>query len=131
MLVASVSLLIYAISISSYSTANDQLQHQSILARHFSSSLRRHEINKVFPSAAEAIKDMKSDSTLLAGGFGLCGVPDTLVNQVHATPSITGLTAVSNNAGVDGAGLGLLLASKQIKKMIASYVVENKTFDRM
>lgn len=74
---------------------------------------------------------MKSDSTLLAGGFGLCGVPDTLINQVHATPSITGLTAVSNNAGVDGAGLGLLLASKQIKKMVASYVGENKTFERM
>jgi len=67
----------------------------------------------------------------LAGGFGLCGVPDTLINQVLATPSITGLTAVSNNAGVDGAGLGLLLASKQIKKMIASYVGENKTFERM
>lgn len=74
---------------------------------------------------------MKSDSTLLAGGFGLCGVPDTLINQVHATPSITGLTAVSNNAGIDGAGLGLLLASKQIKKMIASYVGENKTFEKM
>lgn len=74
---------------------------------------------------------MKSNSTLLAGGFGLCGVPDTLINAVHATPSITGLTAVSNNAGVDGAGLGLLLGSGQIKKMIASYVGENKTFGRM
>ena len=74
---------------------------------------------------------MKSNSTLLAGGFGLCGVPDTLINTVHATPSITGITAVSNNAGVDGAGLGLLLQSGQIKKMIASYVGENKTFERM
>jgi 3-oxoacid CoA-transferase len=74
---------------------------------------------------------MRSNSTLLAGGFGLSGVPDTLINTVHATPSITGLTAVSNNAGIDGAGLGLLLASKQIKKMIASYVGENKTFERM
>jgi 3-oxoacid CoA-transferase len=83
------------------------------------------------PSAEAAIEDMKSNSTLLAGGFGLCGVPDTLINAVHAKPSIDGLTAVSNNAGVDGAGLGLLLASGQIKKMIASYVGENKTFERM
>jgi 3-oxoacid CoA-transferase len=74
---------------------------------------------------------MKSNSTLLAGGFGLCGVPDTLIDTVRATPSITGITAVSNNAGVDGSGLGLLLASKQIKKMVASYVGENKTFERM
>ena len=73
---------------------------------------------------------MKSNSTLLAGGFGLSGVPDTLINAVHGKPSITGLTAVSNNAGVDGAGLGLLLASGQIKKMIASYVGENKTFEK-
>lgn len=73
---------------------------------------------------------MKSNTTLLAGGFGLCGVPDTLINEVHKTPSVTGLTAVSNNAGVDGAGLGLLLQSGQIKKMIASYVGENKTFER-
>lgn len=74
---------------------------------------------------------MKSNSTLLAGGFGLSGVPDSLINAVRANPSITGLTAVSNNAGVDGSGLGLLLQSKQIKKMIASYVGENKTFERM
>lgn len=74
---------------------------------------------------------MKSDSTLLCGGFGLCGVPDTLINQVEKTPSIKGLTAVSNNAGVPGSGLGLLLASKQIKKMIASYVGENKIFEQM
>ena len=74
---------------------------------------------------------MQSNSTLLAGGFGLCGVPDTLINTVHANSSITGLTAVSNNAGIEGSGLGLLLASKQIKKMIASYVGENKVFERM
>ncbi|RJE27266.1 hypothetical protein PHISCL_00397 [Aspergillus sclerotialis] len=106
-------------------------QHQRFLARAFSSSVRRHEINKVFPSADAAIKDMKSNSTLLAGGFGLCGVPDTLINCVKDNPSIKGLTVVSNNAGVDGSGLGLLLQSKQIKKMIASYVGENKTFERM
>ncbi|KAL2001660.1 hypothetical protein VTN02DRAFT_1443 [Thermoascus thermophilus] len=110
--------------------SSDLAKHQRFLARAFSSTVRRKEINKIFPSAAEAIKDMKSNSTLLAGGFGLSGVPDTLINAVRANPSITGLTAVSNNAGVDGSGLGLLLQSGQIKKMIASYVGENKTFER-
>ncbi|KAJ9215944.1 hypothetical protein DTO166G4_2488 [Paecilomyces variotii] len=111
--------------------SSDVNKNQRFLARAFSTTLRRNEINKVLPSAAEAIKDMKSNSTLLAGGFGLCGVPDTLINAVRENPRITGLTAVSNNAGVDGSGLGLLLQSKQIKKMIASYVGENKTFERM
>lgn len=74
---------------------------------------------------------MKSDSVLLCGGFGLCGVPNTLIDQVAATPSITGLTAVSNNAGVPGSGLGKLLESKQIRKMIASYVGENKVLEKM
>lgn len=106
-------------------------KHQRFLARTFSSSVRRCEINKVFSSAEAATKDMKSNSTLLAGGFGLCGVPDTLINAVRANSSITGLTVASNNAGVDGSGLGLLLQSKQIKKMISSYVGENKTFERM
>lgn len=106
-------------------------QHQRFLARAFSSTVRRNEINKVIASADVAIKDIKSNSTLLAGGFGLSGVPDTLINAVLQNPSITGLTAVSNNAGVDGSGLGLLLQSKQIKKMIASYVGENKTFENM
>ncbi|KAI9712399.1 MAG: hypothetical protein M1820_001612 [Bogoriella megaspora] len=102
-----------------------------LFARTFVSSSRRNAINKVLPSASAAVEDMKSDSTLLCGGFGLCGVPDTLINQVKATPSITGLTAVSNNAGVPGSGLGLLLESKQIRKMIASYVGENKLFENM
>ena len=83
------------------------------------------------PSAEEAIKDMKGDSTLLCGGFGLCGVPDTLINQVEKMQHIKGLTACSNNAGVPGSGLGKLLASKQVKKMIASYVGENKVFEQM
>jgi len=103
----------------------------TLIARTFASSARRSQINKILPSAAEAVKDMKSNSTLLCGGFGLCGVPDTLINEVKNTPSITGLTAVSNNAGVVGSGLGLLLESKQIKKMIASYVGENKLFEKM
>ena len=74
---------------------------------------------------------MRSNSILLAGGFGLSGVPDTLINALHDNRSITGLTAVSNNAGTDKSGLGLLLQTGQIRKMVASYVGENKTFERM
>lgn len=72
---------------------------------------------------------MRSDSLLLCGGFGLSGVPDTLINAVKSTPSITGLTVASNNAGIVGSGLGLLLASRQIRKMIASYIGDNKLFE--
>jgi 3-oxoacid CoA-transferase len=99
--------------------------------QNFSASARRHAINKVVATAAEATADMRSDTTLLCGGFGLCGIPDTLINSVKENPSITGLTAVSNNAGIEGAGLGLLLASKQVRKMIASYVGENKILESM
>lgn len=106
-------------------------QHTILLARTFASTARRNEINKVLPSAAEALKDMKGDTTLLCGGFGLCGVPDTLINEVLKKKDIKGLTAVSNNAGTDNSGLGQLLKSKQIKKMIASYIGENKTFEKM
>ncbi|TPX18131.1 uncharacterized protein E0L32_002640 [Thyridium curvatum] len=106
-------------------------RHAALFARAFSATSRRAEINKVYPSAAEALKDMKADSTLLCGGFGLCGVPDTLIDQVLEKPEITGLTAVSNNAGTDKSGLGKLLKTKQIKKMIASYIGENKTFEQM
>jgi 3-oxoacid CoA-transferase len=74
---------------------------------------------------------MKPNTTLLCGGFGLCGVPDTLIDEVLKKPEITGLTAVSNNAGTDNSGLGKLLRTKQIKKMIASYIGENKTFETM
>lgn len=102
-----------------------------LTARAFTCTAQRFMMNKLLPSAAEAIADMRSGSTLLAGGFGLCGVPDTLINAVHATPHIKGLTAVSNNAGITGAGLGLLLNSKQISKLIASYVGSNDTLERM
>ncbi|TVY55206.1 Succinyl-CoA:3-ketoacid coenzyme A transferase 1, mitochondrial [Lachnellula cervina] len=102
-----------------------------LLARTFASTARRHEINKVFPSASEALKDMKPNSTLLCGGFGLCGVPDTLIDEVLTKKDITGITAVSNNAGTDESGLGKLLKTKQISKMIASYIGENKTFEKM
>jgi 3-oxoacid CoA-transferase A subunit len=86
-------------------------------------------VNKVFSSAAEAVADIPNDAVLMAGGFGLCGIPETLIAAlVQAGP--TGLTFISNNAGVDDFGLGLLLQTRQIKKMISSYVGENKTFER-
>ncbi|KAK7757534.1 hypothetical protein SLS62_000549 [Diatrype stigma] len=105
--------------------------HARTLARAFSATSRRAEINKVYPSAAAALEDMKPDTTLLCGGFGLCGVPDTLIDEVLRKPELTGLTAVSNNAGTDASGLGKLLKTRQIRKMVASYIGENKTFESM
>jgi len=99
--------------------------------RAFSSSRPLRKIDKVFPSAAEALKDMQPNTTLLSGGFGLCGVPNTLSNEVLNHPHITGLTAVSNNAGTKDSGLSLLLRSRQIKKMISSYIGTNKIFQDM
>ncbi len=85
-------------------------------------------MDKVYESAAAAVRDVPSGATLMAGGFGLCGIPENLIAAlVELGP--TGLTFVSNNAGVDDFGLGLLLQTKQIKKMISSYVGENKTFE--
>ncbi len=85
-------------------------------------------MDKVYGSAAEAVKDIPSGATLMAGGFGLCGIPENLIVALRdAGP--TELTFVSNNAGVDDFGLGLLLQTRQIKKMISSYVGENKTFE--
>ncbi|KAL1891163.1 hypothetical protein Sste5346_007795 [Sporothrix stenoceras] len=105
--------------------------HAALLARSFSVTARRAEINKVFPSAAEALKDMKPNSILMCGGFGLSGVADTLIETVATMPHIKGLTAVSNNAGTDDSGLGKLLQSRQVSKMIASYIGENKTLEQM
>jgi len=86
--------------------------------------------SKVYPDAATALSGLLKDGlTLCCGGFGLCGVPERLIAAVHDS-GVRGLTVVSNNAGVDGAGLGLLLQSRQIKKMISSYVGENKEFER-
>lgn len=86
-------------------------------------------MDKVYPSAAAAIADIKSGSTLLVGGFGLVGIPEHLIDALKES-GITDLTCISNNCGVDDFGLGLLLQQKQIKKMISSYVGENKTFER-
>ena len=85
-------------------------------------------MKKVFPDAGAALAGLLKDGMLImAGGFGLCGIPETLILAIRDS-GVTNLTFVSNNAGVDGAGLGLLLESRQVRKMISSYVGENKTF---
>ena len=87
-------------------------------------------MNKIYPSAAEALKGIIKDGQLLAvGGFGLCGIPEALIQALHDS-GVKNLTCISNNAGVDGFGLGKLLETRQIKKMISSYVGENKEFER-
>ncbi|WP_374562534.1 CoA transferase subunit A [Ideonella sp.] len=87
-------------------------------------------MNKVYPSAAAALDGIVKDGQLMAvGGFGLCGIPEALIDALQAS-GVKGLTVISNNAGVDGFGLGKLLATRQIKKMISSYVGENKEFER-
>ena len=85
-------------------------------------------MKKVYPDARAALAGLlRDDMLIMAGGFGLCGVPETLIDAIRES-GVKGLTVVSNNAGIDGAGLGKLLETKQIKKMISSYVGENKTF---
>ncbi|MBE8163102.1 MAG: CoA transferase subunit A [Bdellovibrionaceae bacterium] len=84
--------------------------------------------SKVYENAEAAIADITSNTNILVGGFGLCGIPENLINALSKKKEITGLTCISNNAGVDDFGLGLLLKNKQIKKMIASYVGENDLF---
>ncbi len=86
--------------------------------------------NKVYPDAASALAGLLRDGMLImAGGFGLCGIPAALIEAIKES-GVTGLTVVSNNAGIDDAGLGVLLQTRQIKKMISSYVGENATFMR-
>jgi 3-oxoacid CoA-transferase subunit A len=87
-------------------------------------------MKKVFPSAAAALTGIVRDGQLLAvGGFGLCGIPEALIEALRDS-KVGNLTVISNNAGVDGFGLGLLLETRQIKRMISSYVGENKEFER-
>lgn len=87
-------------------------------------------MNKVYPDAASALAGIVKDSQLMAvGGFGLCGIPEALIDALQAS-GVKDLTVISNNAGVDGFGLGKLLNTRQIKKMISSYVGENKEFER-
>ncbi len=86
-------------------------------------------MNKVYKNAEEALKGVENNMTLMVGGFGLCGIPENSINALVKT-DIVGLTCISNNAGVDDFGLGLLLKKHQVKKMLSSYVGENKEFER-
>ena len=86
-------------------------------------------MNKVFSNAEEAISDIKDGSILMLGGFGLCGIPENCINAL-AGKKVKNLTCISNNAGIDDFGIGLLLRQKQVTKMIASYVGENAEFER-
>src|SRR6202165_511771 len=85
-------------------------------------------MNKIYPDARSALAGILKDGmTLMSGGFGLCGIPQILIEAIHDL-RVKDLTVISNNAGVDGAGLGILLETRQIKKMISSYVGENRLF---
>src|SRR5947208_4510773 len=86
-------------------------------------------MNKVFANADEAIADVRDSVTIMLGGFGLCGIPENCIAAL-VKKGVKGLTCISNNAGVDDFGLGLLLKKHQIKKMISSYVGENPEFER-
>src|SRR6478735_9335275 len=87
-------------------------------------------MDKVYPDAANALAGVVKDGqTIAVGGFGLCGIPEALIAALRDS-GVKGLTAISNNAGVDGFGLGQLLSTRQIRKMISSYVGENKEFER-
>jgi 3-oxoacid CoA-transferase subunit A len=86
-------------------------------------------MNKVLATADEAVAQIPDGATLMVGGFGLCGVPEDLIGALHRRGT-RGLTVISNNAGVDRMGLGILLESRQIRKMISSYVGENREFER-
>lgn len=88
-------------------------------------------MNKVYSHAASAVNGLLEDGmTIMAGGFGLCGIPEDLVSAIRQS-GVANLTVISNNCGIDGAGLGILLQAGQIRKMISSYVGENKTFERL
>src|SRR5215210_4084550 len=86
-------------------------------------------MNKVLPSAEAAVALIPDGATIMMGGFGLCGIPENLITALRARGT-TGLTVVSNNAGIDDFGIGVLLKSRQVRKMIATYVGENKEFER-
>jgi len=86
-------------------------------------------MNKVFQNADEAVHDIKNNQTIMLGGFGLCGIPEKSIEAL-VKKGVTGLTCISNNAGVDDFGIGLMLQQKQVKKMISSYVGENKEIER-
>src|SRR5260370_6287567 len=86
-------------------------------------------MNKVVAGASEAVARMPDGATIMMGGFGLCGIPEKLIAALHARGT-KNLTVISNNAGVDDFGIGVLLRARQVRKMIATYVGENKEFER-
>ncbi len=86
-------------------------------------------MNKVFPDADAAVADLGDNLTLMSGGFGLCGNPENLIAAIHRK-GLRGLTVISNNCGTDQKGLGVLLQTRQIRKMVSSYVGENKNFEQ-
>jgi 3-oxoacid CoA-transferase subunit A len=88
-----------------------------------------NKMNKVFTNAAEAIRDIEDGDVLMLGGFGLCGIPENCISAL-VDKGVKGLTCISNNAGVDDFGIGLMLKNRQVKKMISSYVGENEEFER-
>jgi len=88
-----------------------------------------YAVNKVVASAADAVAVIPDGATIMMGGFGLCGIPENLIQALHARGT-RGLTVISNNAGVDEAGVGMLMRARQIRKMVATYVGENREFER-
>src|ERR1700741_74586 len=86
-------------------------------------------MNKVVADASDAVKDIRDGAVLMLGGFGLCGIPENCIAAL-VRKGVKGLTCIANNAGVDGFGLGLLLKTRQIKKMMSCYVGENAEFER-
>jgi acyl CoA:acetate/3-ketoacid CoA transferase alpha subunit len=86
-------------------------------------------MNKVLPSAEAAVALIPDGASIMMGGFGLCGIPENLISALHARGT-KDLTVISNNAGVDDFGIGILLRARQVRKMIATYVGENKEFER-
>jgi 3-oxoacid CoA-transferase len=91
---------------------------------------RKNFSKKIFRNASDAVRDIKSGNRLIVGGFGLCGIPETLIDALHKREDIKDLEVVSNNAGVTDFGLGILLKDRKVKRMISSYVGENKEFER-
>jgi 3-oxoacid CoA-transferase subunit A len=87
-------------------------------------------MDKTVANADQAVADLHDGATLMAGGFGLCGIPENLIQAIHRRGT-KDLTIISNNCGIDGKGLGILLAAGQVKKMVSSYVGENRTFERL